>query len=225
MELLNRQALEASPVVANCAMNRERRLASYARELGVDPLEILRDFAGATGRAAWLDLCCGTGRALIEASQQCETGDAQGQIEIQGVDLVGVFDANPLPQTLTLQKQSIEQWAPSAKYALITCVHGLHYVGDKLAAIAKVVACLDVGGHFVANLDLAGFRFHDGREAGRAIAAWLRKNNMEYDRRRRLLRCNGPRRLDVPFRYVGADDRVGPNYTGQAAVASYYQSL
>ncbi len=33
----------------------------------------------------------------------------------------------------------------------------------------------------------------------------------------------GPRKLDLPYRYLGADDRSGPNYTGQPAVTSYYE--
>jgi hypothetical protein len=62
--------LESSSVAANCAMNRERQLAgvnSYARELGLNPLHVMRDVvensAGQDAPAAWLDLCCGTGRA------------------------------------------------------------------------------------------------------------------------------------------------------------------
>lgn len=223
MEFLDRKALAASPVVANCAMNRERRLASYARELGLNPLETLREFAGAGARAVWLDLCCGAGRALIDAAQQLATDDPSAAIEIEGIDLVGMFDANPCPQTLTLRKESIEQWLPAHEYALATCVHGLHYVGDKLAAIAKLVASLHDRGLFVANLDLAGIRFRENRDASRAVAAWLRQNKIEYSARRRLLRCQGPRRLEVPFQYIGADDQVGPNYTGQAVVASYYE--
>lgn len=47
--LLDQEALDRSPVVANAAMNRERRLHgtnSYARELGIDPLDcgLERDF-------------------------------------------------------------------------------------------------------------------------------------------------------------------------------------
>jgi hypothetical protein len=49
---------------------RERQLAgvnSFARELGFDPLALLS--SAITGQephaAGWLDLCCGTGRALI----------------------------------------------------------------------------------------------------------------------------------------------------------------
>jgi hypothetical protein len=65
--LLDDAALEASAVVANCAMNRERQLAgvnSYARELGFNPFDLLTSVIaggseGDTRTAAWLDLCCG----------------------------------------------------------------------------------------------------------------------------------------------------------------------
>ena len=35
-------------------------------------------------------------------------------------------------------------------------------------------------------------------------------------------RRTGPVALSLPYRYLGADDRAGPNYTGQPAVVSYY---
>ena len=31
--------------------------------------------------------------------------------------------------------------------------------------------------------------------------------------------------MDLPYRYLGADDRAGPNYTGQPAVDSYYEMV
>ena len=62
--LLDDGTLARSPVVANNAMNRERQLTgpnSYARELGFEPLDILRQRLGAGAEcAAWLDLCCGS---------------------------------------------------------------------------------------------------------------------------------------------------------------------
>jgi hypothetical protein len=68
---------EMSAVVASCAMNRERQLAgvnSYTRELGFDPLQVVTAQIGGGrvrgGTAAWLDLCCGSGRALIQAARQ-----------------------------------------------------------------------------------------------------------------------------------------------------------
>ncbi|MFF3869770.1 hypothetical protein [Micromonospora sp. NPDC001898] len=80
VELLGNDALEQSAVAANCTMNRERQMSgvnSYTRELGFNPLDVLAA-AGLVGAgraepsaaAGWLDLCCGTGRALIQAAWQ-----------------------------------------------------------------------------------------------------------------------------------------------------------
>ncbi|MER6947242.1 hypothetical protein ABT294_24720 [Nonomuraea sp. NPDC000554] len=132
-------ALEQSSVVANCLMNRERRLPGYNRELGVDVLDVLRRRAGRPVR--WLDLCCGTATALGEAAHL--VGD--------GVEIVGV-------------------------------------------------------------------------SAGRRLTADLRSRGLDHDRRTRRIRCSGRRVFEFPYRYLGADDQAGPNYTGQPAVTSYYTS-
>jgi hypothetical protein len=66
MDLLADAQLERSAVVANCRMNRERDLLGsngYDKDLGLDPLDFLRGRAASGRRTAWLDLCCGTGRA------------------------------------------------------------------------------------------------------------------------------------------------------------------
>jgi SAM-dependent methyltransferase len=224
MRLLDTQKLQRSSVVANCAMNRERQLRgsnSYERDLGLDILSFLRGHKS-TAPISWVDLCCGTGRALIEAAAELEqSGDAR-HFHIMGIDLAGLFDPNPFPHVMKLQKQDLESWVPAGPYALVTCVHGLHYVGDKLAAITKAAAALTPDGLFIANLDLANFRYADGKPAGRMIAARLRKNGLTYDTRRRLVHCAGRRELAFGLQYVGANDQAGPNYTGQAAVDSYY---
>ncbi|WP_433795901.1 class I SAM-dependent methyltransferase [Actinoplanes sp. CA-252034] len=234
MELLDDRALHASSVVANNAMNRERQLHgvnSYAKVLGFDPLT--------RAGAAWLDLCCGSGRALIQAAGQ--TGGAT----LIGVDLVDAF--RPAPPGVTLIAAPLETWVPSLAFDLITCVHGLHYVGDKLGVLARVLTWLTPTGTFVADLDLASIRAGDRSPAepgsrspaesgdrrpaksgtaesgGRRLAALLRAAGVEYDSRRKRLSCTGPRVLDLPYRYLGADDRAGPNYTGQPAVTSYYE--
>ena len=31
--------------------------------------------------------------------------------------------------------------------------------------------------------------------------------------------------MNLPYRYLGADDQAGPNYTGQPAVDSYYEVI
>jgi trans-aconitate methyltransferase len=205
VDLLDDPALHASSVVANNAMNRERQLTgvnSYARVLGFDPVERAGN--------GWLDLCCGSGRALIQAAERVDPA------KLAGVDLVDAFA--PAPPGLTLVAAPIETWTPQRVFDLITCVHGLHYVGDKLAVLTRVLKWLTPAGIFVADLDLASIK-----PGGRRLTALLRAAGVDYDGRRKRITCAGPRSLDLPFRYLGADDRAGPNYTGQPAVNSYYE--
>ncbi|GID57724.1 class I SAM-dependent methyltransferase [Actinoplanes couchii] len=247
--LLDDVRLHASSVVANNAMNRERQLTgvnSYAKEFGFDPLSRIPESGG-----AWLDLCCGSGRALAQAAQRVsdsrregETqrdGDVQhqslatggspsqpaspagreggarrfvGDVVLVGVDLVDVPVA---VEGVTFVAVAVEHWEPGRSFDLITCVHGLHYVGDKLGVLARVLKWLTPTGTFVADLDLASVKV-DGDVRGA-----LRAAGVKYDARRRRISCVGPRDLDLSYRYLGADDKAGPNYTGQPAVNSYYE--
>jgi SAM-dependent methyltransferase len=205
-------------------MNRERQLSgsnSYERELRFDLLTFLRNRLSADS-AIWADLCCGTGRALVEAITKLRCTANAPKIKIEGIDLAGIFQQNPFPDNLTFRETSIEEWEPTGSYDLVTCVHGLHYVGDKLGVLAKIVGKLAINGIFLANLDLASIRNAEEKSIGKLISAQLRANGFVYDSRRKLLRCDGPRKVAFNLRYLGADDRVGPNYTGQPAVASYY---
>src|SRR5512138_3704681 len=99
--LLDDQALHASSVVANYAMNRERQLTgvnSYTRVLGFDPLAWLTASANATGSVGWLDLCCGTGLALVQAAARLGRDGLLDQVTLVGVDLVDAFaPATPTP--------------------------------------------------------------------------------------------------------------------------------
>lgn len=207
-------------------MNRERQLAgvnSYERVLGFDPLAWLTATARTKSDVAWLDLCCGAGRALIDAAARLRQHGLAGRTTLVGVDLVDAFArTSPLPE-LTLVAAPVESWQPPRAFDLITCVHGLHYVGDKLAVLARAVQWLTPTGRFVADLDLAGVRLADGRPAGRRLTAQLRAAGLVYDTRRRRISSTGPRPLSLPYRYLGADDRAGANYTGQPAVHSHYQ--
>lgn len=224
MGILDDAELERSAVVANCRMNRERGLVGsngYDRELGFDPLAFLNARAAGEGTAAWLDLCCGTGRALIGAAGIIR---AEGRaIDIVGVDLVGMFDPTPPGLgELRLIEASLSTWRPERAFDLITCVHGLHYVGDKLGLVARAASWLDEGGLFLASLDLGNLKFGDGMPAGRRMVAELRRAGLDYDRRRRLILCRGRRDVALSYRYLGADDGAGSNSTGQPAVDSYY---
>ena len=226
MKLLSDDALEKSHVVANCRMNRERNLTGsngYSKEIGFNPVEFLRDRFSPVRKAAWLDLCCGTGKALIQAAKVIQVDGLAEQIEIVGVDLAGMFHAadHNLP-CLHLVEASLSSCSPTGSFDLITCVHGLHYVGEKLGLISRAVSWLTLEGLFVANLDMNNLKFADGSAAGRRVTTALRRAALEYRRRKRLVICRGKRTIALPFRYLGGDDQAGPNYTGQAAVDSYY---
>jgi SAM-dependent methyltransferase len=226
--LLDDAALEMSAVVANCAMNRERQLAgvnSYARELGFDPLQVVSAAAGISGQggtAAWLDLCCGSGRALVQAARQVREGGLAGRVDLTGVDLVDAFDAVPgsVPG-LELVRAPVAAWEPGRSFDLITCVHGLHYIGDKLALLTRAAGWLTPAGRLAADLDLSAVRV-GGPAATRRLRSRLRAAGFAYNPRRRQVTCAGRREVRLPYAYLGADDRAGPGYTGQPAVTSYY---
>jgi SAM-dependent methyltransferase len=227
MRLLSDDELERSAVVANCRMNRERDLHGsngYNRELGFEPLAVLKDRLATRRRVAWLDLCCGTGKALIQAAALMHAEGLDPHVEIVGVDLVGMFlRADPGPAFPRLVEASLTSWRPDRSFDLITCVHGLHYVGDKLGLIARATSWLTEDGVFAASLDLANLKLLGGRSGGRGATAGLRRAGLDYDRRRRLVLCRGRKAVTLPFRYLGADDQAGPNSTGQPAVNSYYE--
>ena len=107
-------------------------------------------------------------------------------------------------------------------FDLVTCVHGLHYVGDKLAVLERARGLTD-DGMFVASFDPNGVRYADGSPARQALTAALRKAGFGNDARPQdRLR---PPQVRLPFAYLGADDTAGPNYTGQPAVWSHYAPL
>ena len=132
------------------------------------------------------------------------------------------LDPGPDRACLRLVEGSLSIWRPDRPFDLITCVHGLHYVGDKLGLITRTASWLTDDGLFVANLDLENVKFADDRSAGRVVIADLRRAGVRFDRRKRLVSCRGRKVMGLPYRYLGADDQAGPNSTGQPAVDSYY---
>jgi hypothetical protein len=117
---------------------------------------------------------------------------------------------------------SVSAWAPVRTYHLITCVHGLHYVGDQLGLLARAAAWLAPDGLLLAHFDPGLIRWADGSPAGRAALAALRAAGFAYSPARSLLTLEGSRRPVFAFRYLGADPDVGPGCTGQPAVGSLY---
>ncbi|MFD9129495.1 class I SAM-dependent methyltransferase [Kitasatospora sp. NPDC059571] len=218
-DLVGDRELARSDVVANRTMNRERTLSgvnSYARELGLDPSGRLQTHPG-----GWLDLCSGEGRALHAAADLVPAGT-----ELAGVDLVGPLTPVPARTGARLVTASVADWRPDrTDWALITCVHGLPYLGDKLGLLARWAGWLAPDGLLAVTFDPASIRRPDGRSAARPVLAALRAAGFAYSSTRRLLTLEGGR--DLPeefagFHYLGADPAAGPNWTGQPAVASVY---
>ena len=227
VELLGDTELERSAVVANCVMNRERQLAgvnSYERELGFNPLTFLVSRLAsqpADVTVGWLDLCCGTGRAVVQAAGQLASAGLVGRAVLFGVDLAGMFDAVPASAPVRLITGSAVTWEPGQAFDLITCVHGLHYVGDKLAVLTRAATWLTPTGLFVADLDLASIQVA-GTSGSRRLATRLRAAGFSYSSRRHQVTRTGPAQISLPYTYLGADDHAGPGYTGQDAVSSHY---
>ncbi|HKQ73572.1 MAG TPA: methyltransferase domain-containing protein [Blastocatellia bacterium] len=227
--LLDTATLGLSGVVANSAMNRERVCIgknSYTRELSFDPIDFLNSRLETQGQAAWLDLCCGRGRALIEAAEALAPYSSSSNLQLLGVDLVAMFDSYPPGlSSVRLLESSVSSWRPDCLFDLITCVHGLHYVGDKLGLIQNAVSWLKENGVFLANLDPDNLKFPDGGNAGNKVIRDLRKIGFDYQASKHLIVCEGRKDFTLNYRYLGADDTAGPNYTGQAAVNSHYERL
>jgi len=217
MALLSDVELSQSDVVANCRMNRERVLRGgngYVRELGLDPVEFLSERLKRRSHVAWLDLCCGAALALGEAA-----GELGDRAKVIGVDLVV---PHRVPDGVELIEANLASWRPKRRFDLVTCVHGLHYVGDKLGLIARAAGWLESDGLFVATLDPANLRLADGRPASRVALAALRRAGFQYDRRRHVLIRRGAAKVEFGLRYLGGDDAAGPNFSGQPAVNSHY---
>ena len=198
MKWITDQELANSPVVANCRMNRERNLHGtngYDRDLRFEPLEFLKTVVGQRGQASWLDLCCGTAKALNEAAEVLDS--ERLPVTIVGVDLVGALN-EPRSERLELIEASLTDWEPTKTFDLITCVHGLHYIGDKLALIARAVSWLSPNGRFAANLDQNNLRLERGN--GARILSALRQAGMKYSARGHLIQCEGHRNVHVSFR-------------------------
>lgn len=227
--LLDNSELETSPVVANSAMNRERNLSganSYAKDLGLNPFEFLWKRLETEPEVAWLDFCCGAGRALRDAATAARLAGIARRIRLVGMDLVDCFDPRSLEwQGVTLETASVTQWTTEQRFDLITCVHGLHYVGDKLGAIRNAVSWLKPDGLFIAHLDFANIRLDDGRPAVRAFMRDLRDNGFVINPGRHSISRQGGGVVSLNYRYIGADDKAGPNFSGQPAVNSYYARL
>lgn len=202
-------------------MNRQRGCSgvnSYERELRFDSITWLTERTSIHAPVAWLDLCCGEGNALGEAA----TALSARSVAMTGIDLVDFF--NPAlaaqPNVRLIVGNLLEEDFQD-RFDLVTCVHGMHYVGDKLKALFKYAALLKPGGVMVVNLDTHDLFDRVGNTLSRRVNRLLRQAGCQYDSRRKILQLP-PTTTPFEFSYLGADDRMGPNYTKQDTVASYY---
>lgn len=222
-KLKDHAELEQSDIVANITMNRNRALIgdnSYGKEFDLNPVTELANRRQDKGKAAWLDLCCGRGRALIDAAIALGTNN----LTLHGVDLVDHFDPRSKQYpAITLTVTSLHTWTATQHYDLITCIYGLHYIGDKLDLITRAASWLNPNGIFLANLDLNHVLNPDGTAFTKKLINWFTASGFDVDLQTGVLRKTGSAVLHSPFEYLGADDRAGPNATGQPGVASYYR--
>jgi SAM-dependent methyltransferase len=225
MQLLSDKELAWSPVVANNRMNRERNASginSYEKEFSFKPELFLENRILRNGKAAWLDLCCGKGNALIQAADYFAGKQLQDAISLVGIDLLDAFAVvNDTITCLRFKTTALADWQPAGNYDLITCSHGLHYIGDKLSVIEKAIAALTPDGLFIANLDLTNIRI-DQPDSALYFKTVFRQLHIEYNSRKKIIQKNGQAPVQFGLPYLGADDSTGPNYTGQEAVTSYY---
>jgi len=225
MKLLSESELIWSPVVANSTMNRERNASginSYEKEFKFKPEAFLVNHIDKFGQVKWLDLCCGYGKALVQVALDFSKQDLEHKAVLKGIDLVDSF--LPIPTSvscLQFEVKSAVEWSPGDEYDLITCVHGLHYLGDKLKVLKTAMASLSSNGLFIANLDLKNILIDNG-DAQSHLKSIFKTNTIQYNARTRVVQCSGPRVIDFGVQYKGASDQAGPNYTGQEAVNSFY---
>jgi hypothetical protein len=145
--MLTDHELLASSVVANSTMNRGRGLSgvnSYERELRFDILKFLQERVSLNGRAVCDDACCGEGRALLAAARFLQSVEWGGAVSLLGIDLVDAFTAVET-HGLTLVRGDVVKHRWDIPVDLVTIVHGLHYLGDKLRFIENAYSMLADG--------------------------------------------------------------------------------
>ena len=226
MIMLGADDLLSSPIVANATMNRGRGLSgvnSYERDLRFSITDFLAERVRERGEAVWYDACCGQGRALVEAGRQFAAARWSGPVQITGVDLVPMFTPEKAPN-VSLRAADVAAFTLERPADLITCVHGLHYLGDKLGFLQNAYAMLAPGGLLLGHLDTSNVLAADsGLPIWRQAARYAAKNSAVLELRDHMLRVQ---RTDAPLdfgvTYQGGTISKQPNYTGITVVDSWY---
>ena len=209
-------------------MNRTRNASginSYEQDFNFKPQQYLQAIIEENGHASWLDLCCGHGNALQQTADFFYKTGQQQMVYLKGIDLIDTFPATPSNITcLNFLAASLAGWQENMRYDLITCVHGLHYIGDKLKLLETAVTALEKSGLFIGNIDLNNLMI-DGKNNNDYFKKIIKENDFLHNSRKNLLQRTGNSPIRFNLKYIGADDISGPNYTGQDSVTSYYSSL
>lgn len=226
MTMLRPDELLSSPVVANATMNRGRGLGgvnSYERDLRASPADFLAARVQQRGHALWYDACCGQGRALVEAATRFQATDRGRAARIVGVDLIDMF-APARPPGLTLIAADVAAFRLEQPADLVTCVHGLHYLGDKLGFLESAYAMLAPGGLLLAHLDPDNVRaLGSGASAWRQASRRAAKGGVPLGFKGHVLRIqktDAPLSFGLAFRGATVSER--PNYTGITVIDSWY---
>ena len=159
----------------------------------------------------------------MEAGEQFAASEWGHQVQIVGVDLVEMFTPENAPG-VTLTAADVAAFTLDRPADLITCVHGLHYLGDKLGFLQHAYAMLAPGGLLLANLDADNLR-----ASGADSSVWRQavrhagNGGVTLDFKGHVLRIERTGvTLDFGVTFQGATVSEQPNYTGITVIDSWY---
>lgn len=231
-KLKNDTELQWSPIVANNSMNRKRKaigVNSYEKDIKLNPITYISKKIQHPSQEqfVWFDLCCGEGNALIQTAKYFHGSNQSSRLNFTGIDLVNFFnDIDPsISNMLTFRELNVSKWTPERACDLITIAHGLHYIGDKIGLIIKIAEALKPKGLVIGNLDLNNIKIVGEKNTNKIIKDYFANNGISYNSRTKIITIQGIQKILTKFKYLGANDKAGPNYTGQDVVDSIYQLI
>jgi SAM-dependent methyltransferase len=226
-----------SDIVVNAAMNRGRRFTgvnSYTRDLRQFDIAAFlqkRIETHPSRTVCWLDVCCGEGRALTDASRLWSGTAWAARLEIIGLDL---WDDLPPSQesldgpALRFVAADVAEWVPDAPVDLITCVHGLHYLPDKLGFLERAYSWIAPdGGLLLAHLDAENVRQYENKMSlWPMLSRRVRQQGVPLCFSNHLLRIertpDSPNTLTFGTAFKDRTVSPRPNFSGMTVVDSWY---
>ena len=161
---------------------------------------------------------------MIQSAKFIKENKHENKIGLEGIDLVSYFsEYSAYEGILRLIQMNLENWTPNKKYDLVTIVHGLHYIGDKISLLEKVSNALNQDGKLLGNFSLENVRIQGVKDSEKMLRKIFKESGIVYNSRTKMIEITESISLSSKFKYLGADDQVGPNYTGQPVVDSVYE--